>query len=129
MAWPTKDIPNLSSRTTVVAGANGGLGLRAARTLARAAESRGGFTQKFFHSLAGSTGMTAANDALLQLRAATDPGARGGAFYIPRFTNTGVPVRRPIFRRLGLSSAIRTLWAVSKRETGIPLDVRSALPT
>ena len=91
-------------------------------------ESDGGFTQKFFHSLAGATGMTAANGALPQLRAATDPSARGGEFYVPRFTNNGAPVRRPIFRRLGLASAIRTLWAVSERETGISLDVRAALP-
>ncbi|NNL66039.1 MAG: SDR family NAD(P)-dependent oxidoreductase, partial [Myxococcales bacterium] len=44
-------------------------------------ETGGGFTQRFFHGLAGSTGMTPAAGALPQLRAATDPKARGGEFY------------------------------------------------
>src|SRR5690349_14316469 len=39
-------------------------------------ETDGGFSQKFFHGLAGSTGMTPAQGALPQLRAATDPEAK-----------------------------------------------------
>lgn len=89
-------------------------------------ESGGGFSQRFFHSLAGATGMTPQNGALPQLRAATDPRARGGEFYAPRFVNNGPPVRRPILRRLGMEKAIRQLWEVSERETGLKLDVRSA---
>jgi NAD(P)-dependent dehydrogenase (short-subunit alcohol dehydrogenase family) len=90
------------------------------------AESEGGLWQRFFHGLAGSTGMTAAEGALPQLRAATDPAARGGEFYAPRFVNHGPPVRRPILRRLGLGRAVETLWEVSQRETGIVLDVAAA---
>jgi NAD(P)-dependent dehydrogenase (short-subunit alcohol dehydrogenase family) len=36
MAWTTADIPDLSGRTAVVTGANGGLGLETSRALARA---------------------------------------------------------------------------------------------
>ena len=85
-------------------------------------ETGGGRSQRFFHRLAVSTGMSPANGALPQLRAATDPGARGGEFYGPLWVNNGPPVRKPILRRIGMDSAIRTLWAVSERETGIAID-------
>ena len=83
----------------------------------------GGASQKFFHVLAGKTGMTPATGALPQIRAATDPDAKGGEFYAPRFINNGPPVRVPIFRRLGMSSAIEKLWKVSEAETDTRLDV------
>lgn len=86
-------------------------------------ESGGGGSQRFFHVLAGRAGMTPADGALPQLRAATDPAARGGEFYAPRFVNNGPPVRRTIFRRIGLERAIEKLWQVSERETGIRLQV------
>jgi NAD(P)-dependent dehydrogenase (short-subunit alcohol dehydrogenase family) len=87
-------------------------------------ESGGGASQRFFHVLAGRTGMTPAEGALPQLRAATDPAARGGEFYAPRFVNNGPPVRRTIFRRIGLERAIDTLWQVSERETGVELAIQ-----
>jgi len=89
-------------------------------------ETDGGASQKFFHVLAGRIGMTPARGALPQLRAATDPAAKGGEMYAPRFVNSGAPVRRPVFRRLGLSGAIAKLWEVSERETGLKLDVTAA---
>ncbi len=89
-------------------------------------ETDGGFWQRVFHGLAGSTGMTPAAGALPQLRAATDPDAKGGEFYAPRFVNNGAPVRRPILRRVGLARAIETLWEVSERETKVVLDVEAA---
>ncbi len=67
--------------------------------------------------------MTADDGALPQLRAATDPSAKGGEFYGPLFVNNGRPVRKPIFRRLGMGTAVSRLWDVSERETGVPLDV------
>ena len=91
-------------------------------------ETEGGFVQRFFHGLASSTGMTPAAGALPQLRAATDPAARGGEFYAPRFVNNGPPVRRPILRLLGLGQAIETLFEVSERETKVKLDVQAAKP-
>ena len=89
-----------------------------------AAES-GGITQRLAHSLTTSAGMTAAQGALTQLRAATDPGAHSGEFYGPRWVSNGPPVRLPILRRIGLRAAINDLWAVSEAQTGITLRVPS----
>jgi NAD(P)-dependent dehydrogenase (short-subunit alcohol dehydrogenase family) len=72
--------------------------------------------------LAARTGMTPADGALPQIRAATDPAARGGELYGPRFINTGPPVRLPVLRP-GADGAIAILWQVSERETGIPLRI------
>ncbi len=85
-------------------------------------ETEGGFVQRFFHTLAARTGMSAADGALPQLRAATDPAAKGGEFYAPRFVNNGPPVRRPVLRP-GRGRAIDVLWEVSERETGVTLRV------
>jgi NAD(P)-dependent dehydrogenase (short-subunit alcohol dehydrogenase family) len=92
-------------------------------------ETGGGASQRFFHVLARHTGMSAAEGALSQLRAATDPAAKGGEFYGPRFINNGPPVRKPIFRRLGMDSAIARLWEVSERETGLALEVQTPAAT
>lgn len=73
-------------------------------------------------TLARKLGMTAADGALPQLRAATDAEAKGGQMYAPRFVNSGAPVRRPIMRRMGMAKAINDLWVVSERETGLSLD-------
>ncbi|MCB0970139.1 MAG: SDR family NAD(P)-dependent oxidoreductase [Acidimicrobiales bacterium] len=82
----------------------------------------GGFLGPFFHKLAGWTGMSPASGALPQIRAATDPEAKGGELYGPRFGSNGPAVRLPLVRP-GSDSAIATLWEVSERETGIPMVV------
>jgi NAD(P)-dependent dehydrogenase (short-subunit alcohol dehydrogenase family) len=89
-------------------------------------ETGGGASQRLFLVAARRTGMSAADGALSQLRAATDPAAKGGEFYGPLFINSGPPVRKPIVRRLGMDKAIAALWEVSERETGIAIDVRAA---
>jgi NAD(P)-dependent dehydrogenase (short-subunit alcohol dehydrogenase family) len=76
--------------------------------------------------IAARRGMTPARGALSQLRAATDPRARGGQLYAPRFVATGAAVRRPILRRIGLRAAIEALWTSSERETGVALTFVSA---
>lgn len=76
--------------------------------------------------LARHTGMSSARGALSQLRAATDPNARGGEFYGPRWGNNGAPVRKPILRR-DIDEGIQRLWLVSERETGVTLDFEAAL--
>lgn len=86
-------------------------------------QSGGGPTQRFAHFLSRHTGMSADEGALSQLRAATDPSARGGEFYGPIFVNNGAPVRKPIFRRIGMDRAIAKLWEVSERETGVAIRV------
>jgi NAD(P)-dependent dehydrogenase (short-subunit alcohol dehydrogenase family) len=84
-------------------------------------ETNGGLSQRFFLMLARTVGMSPGEGALSQLRAATDPGAKGGEFYGPLYVNSGPPVRKPILRRLGMSRAIEKLWLVSERETGLRL--------
>jgi NAD(P)-dependent dehydrogenase (short-subunit alcohol dehydrogenase family) len=91
-------------------------------------ETGGGRSQRFFHRMAGASGISPAEGALPQLRAATDPEARGGEFYGPKWVNNGPPVRKPILRRIGMDSAIRKLWQVSERETGIALEVTPGVP-
>jgi NAD(P)-dependent dehydrogenase (short-subunit alcohol dehydrogenase family) len=81
-----------------------------------------GFSGRFFMGLAARTGMTPAQGAMPQIRAASDPEAKGGEFYAPRFVNNGSPVRRR-FLRPGADRAIANLWLVSTRETGIPMEV------
>jgi NAD(P)-dependent dehydrogenase (short-subunit alcohol dehydrogenase family) len=93
---------------------------------AHSVSTSGGASQRFFRWLAATTGMSPARGALPQLRAATDPSARSGQLYAPRFINNGAPVRRPILRRLGLRRSIDVLWEVSERETGEVLDVTLA---
>ncbi len=74
---------------------------------------------------ASATGMSAAAGSLMQLRAATDPAARGGELYAPRFVSAGAAVRRPCIRP-GLARSVDVLWEVSERETGVALDVAAA---
>ena len=62
------------------------------------------------------------NGALLQLRAATDPNAKGGEFYGPRVVNNGPAVRLSIVRRLGLVKAIENHGPVSESLTGTHLE-------
>jgi NAD(P)-dependent dehydrogenase (short-subunit alcohol dehydrogenase family) len=91
-------------------------------------ETGGGASQRFFLMLARGTGMSPAQGALSQLRAATDPRAKGGEFYGPLFVTNGPPVRKPIFRRVGMSGAIARLWESSERETGVALAVPRGNP-
>lgn len=91
------------------------------------AEGGGGIIGTISEPLARYAGMSAADGARMQLRAATDPSARGGELYAPLFASNGPPVRRPVLRRLGLDGHIDTLWAVSERETGVALDVEAAM--
>jgi NAD(P)-dependent dehydrogenase (short-subunit alcohol dehydrogenase family) len=84
-------------------------------------ETGGGLSQRFFRMLAARGGMSPTQGALSQLRAAADPGAESGEFYGPLWVNSGPPVRKPIFRRLGIDRAIDRLWEVSERETGLEL--------
>jgi NAD(P)-dependent dehydrogenase (short-subunit alcohol dehydrogenase family) len=89
-------------------------------------EGGAGRVGAFFEVLTARSGMSPFEGARPQLRAATDPRARGGQLYAPRYGSHGPAVRRPILRRWGLQEQIDVLWQVSERETGIPLDIASA---
>lgn len=81
-----------------------------------------GKSAQFWAWYASRFGMSPANAALPQLRAATDPRARSGEFYGPRFTTFGPAVRLPVLRR-GNSEAIWTLWQVSEQQTGLAINL------
>ena len=85
----------------------------------------GGASAPFWAWMARHTGMSAADGALPQLRAATDPDAKGGEFYGPQWVNRGAPVRKPILRP-GIDERIKTLWMVSERETGVAFDFKAS---
>ncbi len=82
----------------------------------------GGWMGPLFAWLAKHTGMDVEHGAMPQIRAATDPKAKGGEFYGPRFVNNGPAVRLPVMRP-GADRAITTLWQVSERETGVRLPL------
>lgn len=90
---------------------------------ARSARETGDLTSRFAHAGVRRFGMSPAEGALSLLRAATDPAAQGGTLYTPRWVNSGPPVRRPLLGRSRNRKAMRTLWEVSERETGIDLGV------
>lgn len=85
------------------------------------AASRGGVSQRFWHAAARGVGMSPRRGALPLLYAATDPAARAGWLYGPRWVAFGTPVRRPIVSRGARAGA--ELWAVSEQETGEEFDV------
>lgn len=87
-------------------------------------EGGAGWLGAFFETMTARSGMTPFEGARPQLRAATDPRAKGGELYAPRFGSHGPAVRRPILRRFDLQEQIDTLWQVSQRETGVPLVVQ-----
>lgn len=86
-------------------------------------ETRGGLSQRFWDVLARYAGMSETRGAQPLLRAATDPQARGGELYAPRWVTFGAPVRRPLFGPSLRPDATRTLWEVSERETGEKFEV------
>ena len=88
------------------------------------AEGGGGWMGPFWAWMARYTGMDVEHGAMPQIRASTDPRAKGGQFYGPRFGNFGPAVRLPVLRP-GTERAVQALWRVSARETGVPLTIRA----
>lgn len=84
-----------------------------------------GFQGPLYDTLSDWIGMSVPYGALSQVRAATDPGVRGGTLYGPAFALAGPPVRRPLVRP-GTEEAVRRLWQVCEQETGLRVDVASA---
>jgi hypothetical protein len=71
----------------------------------------------------GVIGQNPAMGALSQLRAATDPAARGGEFYGPRFVSRGYPVRSLATPRARDARAARELRARSADMTGVSYNL------
>lgn len=90
------------------------------------AQGGAGILGTFFEKQVKVMGMSPDRGALSQLRAAVDPKAPGGGFYGPLFVTNGPPVRKPLIRP-GSEAAIKNLWQVAERETGLQVDVSAAL--
>lgn len=85
-------------------------------------QGAGGSSGNLIMNLTTTRGMSAADGALPQIRAALDPNASSGQFYAPRFGKSGAPVTRP-FLRPGLTKAIEKLWKLSEQETGFKIVI------
>lgn len=90
---------------------------------ARSARTHPGVSQRFFARTVRWVGMSPARGALSLLRAATDPAAKGGEFYTPRWVNSGPPVRRPVTGWINKPADMVKLWEVSEVLTGCDFDV------
>lgn len=87
-------------------------------------EGGGGVSGPAWEARAARWGMPAWRGALPQLRAATDPRAKGGAFYGPALGVRGNAIRLPFYTRSRLLKHVDTLWGVSEDMTGVALDVK-----
>ncbi len=92
---------------------------------AHSAREHGGASQRFFARTVRWVGMPPSKGVLPQLRAATDPEARGGELYTPRWVNTGSPVRRPVTGLQNRADDMQTLWSVSEDATDVEFDVEA----
>lgn len=88
-----------------------------------ARESPNGRMQRFWARWVRRIGMSATRGALSQIRAVTDPRAKGGQFYSPRFVTCGASVRRPLMPWTRRSRQLRVLWEVSEQMTGIRFEI------
>jgi NAD(P)-dependent dehydrogenase (short-subunit alcohol dehydrogenase family) len=86
------------------------------------AKGASGLAGSISKSLAASIGMEPRVGALPQIRAALDPKAKSRQFYAPRYLAIGAPVTRPFLRPLA-NRAIKKLWALSARETGLKIEI------
>ena len=97
-------------------------GLSNTNLQAASVEKNDSAVEKALYSLGmDRVAMTAAEGALSQLRAGTDPFARGGAFYGPKYRMRGEPVEtNPPGKALSLGARAH-LWAECERLTGVPV--------
>jgi NAD(P)-dependent dehydrogenase (short-subunit alcohol dehydrogenase family) len=86
------------------------------------ARAMNGFQQRFWRRAVALTGQSAANGALPQLRAATEPEAVAGALYAPRWISFGAPVVRGVGAKLRKPEDMVRLWEICEKETGLTLE-------
>jgi NAD(P)-dependent dehydrogenase (short-subunit alcohol dehydrogenase family) len=82
-----------------------------------------GFSGRFWAGAARWIGMPPPRGVLPALRAATDPGARNGEFYGPRWTLVGAPVRLRVKAEPGPIDAVERMWRISEGATASELRV------
>ncbi|WP_062465457.1 SDR family NAD(P)-dependent oxidoreductase [Demequina maris] len=89
-------------------------------------EGGGGKQGPFWEAYAEQRGMPPERGVLPQLRAATDPHARGGTLWGPRWGLSGPPTRKLLLRRGPIEAGIPGLWEASIALTGARMDVEAA---
>lgn len=87
----------------------------------RTHREQGGAQARFWATVTPMVGMSIAQGALSQLRAATDPEADPNLQYCPLFGAFGPPVAKPMVRP-GLDDDIDRLWVTARADTGLDLD-------
>ena len=109
----------MAGRTVTAYGADPGF----SRTnlQATSAKAMNGLQQRFWVLASPLVAQRAANGALPQLRAGTDPAAVGGTLYAPRWFSFGAPVVRKVGPKIDNPAQLVQLWELSERETGISL--------
>jgi len=85
---------------------------------AHGARTSGGRSQRFFRWAVRRFGADPHQGALPQLRAATDPDARGGSLYVLRWIVGGPPVSRPASGKYLQPGRLRYVWEVSEHLIG-----------
>ncbi len=90
---------------------------------ARSAREAPVLSQRFFDTTVGWFGTAPATGALPQLRAATDPRAKGGTLFGLRFVVGGPPIRNPYAARGMKPADLAAMWSISERMTGVTFDV------
>lgn len=85
------------------------------------ARSMKSFQHRVWELFTPVIGQSAANGALPQLRAATEPGAVGGSLYAPRWISFGAPVIRKVGGRMADPAEQAAVFELAERETGLTL--------
>jgi NAD(P)-dependent dehydrogenase (short-subunit alcohol dehydrogenase family) len=93
---------------------------------ATSAKAMKGWQQRFWLITSPLIAQAAANGALCQLRAGTDPTAVGGTLYAPRWLSFGAPVVRKVGSNMDRPEQLVQLWELSESETGLTLDAALA---
>ena len=93
---------------------------------ATSARANDGLQQRFWLIAVRLSGQRAANGALCQVRAGTDPAAIGGTLYAPRWISFGAPVVRKVGSKMARPEQLVALWELSERETGLTLEAALA---
>jgi NAD(P)-dependent dehydrogenase (short-subunit alcohol dehydrogenase family) len=104
-------------------------GFAATDLQAQSARASGERAQRLVHRLVVAAGTSPLQGALPQLRAATDPDARGGSVYALRWLVRGAPVPVRLAARERDTSARAALWRLSEQLTGVTLDLQAAAAT
>jgi NAD(P)-dependent dehydrogenase (short-subunit alcohol dehydrogenase family) len=77
-----------------------------------------GVSGRFWQVVARYAGMKPLDGTLPALRAATDPAARNGQVYGPRWTMRGAPVAIDLEEKRADKAATERMWRISEAETG-----------